>query len=195
MLSYYVIFFIIILLFIVIIIQEYILINKIINPKMHKNHNNDPMLPPLTQSILPPPRLLPVDPVKDYDIRKTFDPFENPTYRPEKYIIENMGLHKYINIPTQGYPDNYHIIGTLVNDDTSDTHNKVLKLFGRQKYPKSNEWEYYTMINMGNDSIKVDLNNKREVYDHDKFKVEELNKEYDVKLYPREKLMYNPFII
>jgi hypothetical protein len=191
-------FFSIIILFTIIFIQEYILIKQLTNkqkPRKNKYNNEfenakNNANPELINNI----NEQTMDPIKIYDYKKIYDPLENPTKRPEKYIIGDIGIRKYLNIATQGYPDNFHLIGTITNDDTSDNFNRVLKLFGRQKYPKSNEYEYYVMINMGNDNIKVNLSNKKELYDDDVVKIDELNKEYTVKLYKQDELIYNPFV-
>jgi hypothetical protein len=195
--------FAIIILITIVFIQEYILIKKLIRNTNRELQLSEPMIitpedqfkraKELTNPELPlniPPIY---DPIKEYDLRKIYDPLEYPSKRPEKYIIGDIGIRKYLNLATRGYPDNFHLIGTIYNDDSSDNFNKVLKLFGRQKYPRSTEYEYYTLINVGNDNVKVNLNNKKELYDNDKVNVFELNKEYSVKLYKNDEFQYNPF--
>lgn len=159
------------------------------------------------------------DAIKNYDIRKMNDPLEQPTKRPDRYVIGNIGERKYLNIATQGYPDNFRLLGTLnsidynsqntqtENNDNSISNvnsigfnlinpNNILQLFGRQKYPgSSSEYEYYTIITSGNKEIKIHLPNKNEVYDGDDFYINELGKKMYVKLYPNDELRYNPFII
>ena len=76
-------------------------------------------------------------------------------------------------MPTRGYPDNFQQLGILVIKDNSSSDNKILRLFGRQEYPGSNRYEYYTAINSGHDQVKVPLDIKRgvELYDDDKTRI------------------------
>ena len=74
--------------------------------------------------------------------------------------------------------------------------NKILRLFGRQEFPRSNRYEYYTSINSGNDTIKVPVENprKQELYDDDTIVVSELNTTYKVKIYKYDAPRYYPVI-
>ena len=47
-----------------------------------------------------------------------------------------------INIPTRGEVGDYHIVGYL-----TDENNDILPLTGRQTYPGSNYWNYFTTTN------------------------------------------------
>lgn len=48
-----------------------------------------------------------------------------------------------INIPTRGEPSNYQQVGILQNT----TNNEDVKpLYGRQTYPGSNQWNYFTSL-------------------------------------------------
>ena|SRR5574344_604697 len=104
--------------------------------------------------------------------------------------------------PTRGYPDNYHLLGTLISIDNNKDYNKleqdnqIINLFGRQKYPGSSEYEYYTMLSTGNNNTKIPLKDQiRELFTDDEVFIKELNKTYKVNLYPNEELKYNPFLI
>lgn len=147
------------------------------------------------------------DPIKYYDEEKLADPFEAPTKRPDRI---QMGYPPIIKsstnplqpYPTRGYPDNYHLLGTLISIDTNKDYNKleqdnqIINLFGRQKYPGSSEYEYYTMISTGNINTKIPLKDQiRELFTDDEVFIKELNKTYKVNLYPNEELKYNPFLI
>jgi hypothetical protein len=134
-----------------------------------------------------------VDPVKLYDYKKLKDPLEEPTNRPDRYLLGPLEYRKMFNLPTQGYPDTYRWMGILVSDDATDDKNKILKLFGRQKYPRSNEYQYYVMINMGHDQVKVHIEQKRELYDNDPVTINELGKTYKVKLNKDDEMEYNPY--
>ncbi len=75
-------------------------------------------------------------------------------------------------------------------------NNYILKLFGRQKFPNSNEYEYYVSIHTGfNDDIKYTLENRRkELYDGDKVFIDIIGSNYIVKLNKTRDLTYNPYI-
>ena len=76
------------------------------------------------------------------------------------------------NYPVRGDPDTPRWLGILINpvdikpqnnSSTPDSDNRIIKLFGRQKYPSSTNYEYYATINMGNDQIKLHLPKHREL--------------------------------
>lgn len=134
--------------------------------------------------------------LKEFDERKLYDPLEEPTKRIDRDKIGNLELRQMaFNYPVRGYPDNYKWMGLLVND-TSDDSNKIIKLFGRQKYPNSDNYEYYVMINMGFDQTKVSLDNlhNKELYDGDSVVLDVLNRTYTVKLNKNDELKYNPYV-
>lgn len=147
------------------------------------------------------------DPIKYYDEEKLTDPFEAPAKRPERIQmgyppIMKSSTNSLQPYPTRGYPDNYHLLGTLISIDTNKDYNKleqdnqIINLFGRQKYPGSSEYEYYTMISTGNINTKIPLKDQvRELFTDDEVFIKELNKTYKVNLYPNEELKYNPFLI
>lgn len=144
----------------------------------------------VSQPTIPIP---PIDPVKEYDYKKIYDPLEDPTQRVDRYLLGPLEYRRMFNYPTLGYPDNYRWMGLLIDEHATDEKNKVLRLFGRQKYPRSNEYQYYTMINMGHDQIKVHIPKKRELYDHDTVTVDELGKTFEVKLNKDDDMRYVPF--
>jgi hypothetical protein len=150
------------------------------------------------QETPPPPPPPPVDPVRTYDYRKIYDPLEEPTRRVARYEIPRIGLKRVIDLPTRGYPDNFTQIGVLVKelDAQYDENNRILRLFGRQEYPTSNRYEYYTGINSGVDQIKVPLNTRgrRELYDGDTVYVKELDAKYRVQLHKYDAPRYYPDI-
>jgi hypothetical protein len=132
------------------------------------------------------------DPVKMYDYNKLVDPLEEPTKRVDRYLLGPLEYRRMYNHPVRGYPDNPRWLGLLISEE-DDNSNKILKLFGRQKYPGSSHYEYYTMINMGFDQIKVHIHGKKELYDDDVVNVSELNKNYKVKLNKNDDNSYNPY--
>jgi hypothetical protein len=155
-------------------------------------------LPPPSQPfapIVPPgPPMYPLnDPVKIYDYHKLNDPLEEPTKRVDRYLLGPIQFRRMFNYPVRGDPDNPRWLGLLVCESDDDKSNKLIKLFGRQKYPGADHYEYYTMINMGNDQVKVRLHRKKELYDDDTINIPELNKTYKVKINKEDDLPYNPY--
>jgi hypothetical protein len=84
-----------------------------------------------------------------------------------------------------------------IKDIKNKEENMILKLFGREKYPNSTEYEYYVMINTGyNDSIKYFLENQRkELYDGDSVYIDIIKAKYRVKILKNRTFEYNPYLI
>lgn len=144
--------------------------------------------------IITPPQMFPLtDPVKLYDYQKINDPLEEPTKRVDRYLLGPLEYRKMFNFPVRGYPDNPRWLGILICEDETEQHNKILKLFGRQKYPSSTHYEYYTMINISYDQIKVHIKRRQELYDGDIVDIPELNKKFRVKLNKDDDNPYNPY--
>lgn len=73
--------------------------------------------------------------------------------------------NKYIGLPTRGSYDTYQNSGYLVDSSNADN---VLKLFGRQKWPGSTQYEYYAIKTTAVDQFKVPLNHiKKQLFDGD----------------------------
>lgn len=136
------------------------------------------------------------DPVREYDYKKSYDPLEDPTRRVERHNIVPVYVKRHIDMPTRGYPDNFHQLGILVLEGSESSDNKILRLFGRQEYPGSNKYEYYTAINSGHDQVKVPLDVKRgqELYDDDIVTISELSSDFKVKLHKYDAPKYYPNI-
>ena len=136
------------------------------------------------------------DVISNYDKKMLYDPFIKQYDRPSSYVIGNPKIWKYINIPTRGLPDTFHIIGTLTSSNDNDPDNKILQLFGRQKYIGGNSpWEYYTIISSGNNNIKINIGEMNELYDGDNVYIKELTSDYTLNKYPNDIMQYNPYII
>jgi len=137
-----------------------------------------------------------IDIVKDFDYKNLYDPLQEPINRPSRHTMGPAILYPELNLYRNFDLDNYRWIGILINnDDKETTDNRVLKLFGREKYRNSNRFEYYTIINSGNDRIKVDIIRKiksqNELYDNDIVKVPALNDaEYKVKVNKNDFILY-----
>ncbi len=104
-------------------------------------------------------------------------------------------IKQQLNIPTRGTPDNYHLIGLLLRNNTESAFN----LFGRQSFPRSNKWEYYVQGTMHNTIVKIPLKIKgdKEIEDKQIIDVpgtDSSKGHYNVKLYNYESPIYNPYI-
>ena len=91
--------------------------------------------------------------IRNYDIRSKINPFEKQFNRPENHQLGDLRIRRFFDIPTRGWPDDFHIIGTLTcfnnksEKETCDRKNKILNLYGRPRYPNGNSpYEYYTRI-------------------------------------------------
>ena len=76
----------------------------------------------------------------------------------------------------------------------NNDQNKILRLFGRQEYPGSSKYEYYTMVNNGSDQIKLPIYDKRknELYDGDIVYIRELDSNYKVSMHKYDQPKYYP---
>lgn len=136
------------------------------------------------------------DPVREYDYRKIDDPLEEPTRRVPRHWIPPVHIKRHIDFPTRGFPDNFSQLGILVSLSKKDKDNRILRLYGRQEYPGSERYEYYTAINSGLDQIKIPLDiKKRELYDGDYVYIDELKAKYEVKLHKYDAPKYYPDIL
>lgn len=146
--------------------------------------------------------------IREYDYNKTYNPLENPARRVPSYELPPYYVKRLIDYPTRGYPDSYTQYGILKrithkptgehdhhNNDTQG-NNFIIRLFGRQEYPGSNRFEYYTMINNGLDQIKIPIYTKRqELYDGDEIFLKELDGKYIVSLYKYDEPKYYPDLL
>jgi hypothetical protein len=137
--------------------------------------------PLVPQDVNKTNRGIPVDGIQvpngglvDYELIRQRDlgVLANPLLPPEKRVERptiDMTLpllkNKYIGLPTRGSYDTYQQLGYLVNNADQD---KVLKLFGRQKYPGSTQYEYYAIKSTVEDQYKVPLYDiKKQLYEGD----------------------------
>jgi len=106
--------------------------------------------------------------IKQRDLGVIANPLIAPERRTERPTID-MTLpllkNKYIGLPTRGSYDTYQNSGYLVDSSNADN---VLKLFGRQKWPGSTQYEYYAIKSTAVDQFKVPLYNiKKQLFDGD----------------------------
>lgn len=139
-----------------------------------------------------------VDPVKMYDYRVLEDPMKDPKRRISRYSLGNILPNPAFNFPTRGPRDTFSQQGYLVDKHASpDDPNKILQLFGRQKWANSNQYEYYVTFQSGVHERKYELEkHKKELYNKDEVKIDILNnRRYEVKLFKHETMDYNPYWI
>lgn len=163
--------------------------NVVVGNIIDHDHNHDQQM---VKTVTP--RNFNIDPVREYDTRKINDPLEQPTRRIPRHNIHPTTMRNMIDIQTHGYPDNFTQIGTLIRDGEGTTDSKILRLFGRQEFPSSTRYEYYTFINSGQDQIKVPITikNNKELWEDDVVTVPELGYDYNVKLYKFDAPKYYP---
>lgn len=146
--------------------------------------------------------------IRQYDYNKIYNVLEEPRRRTPSYELPPFYVKRLIDYPTRGYPDNYTQYGILrridhhkpkgeeSHNDVYQSNNFIIRLFGRQQYPGSNRYEYYTMINNGLDQIKIPIYNRRqELYDEDIIYIKELGSKYQVSLYDYEEPKYYPDLL
>lgn len=134
--------------------------------------------------------------IQQYDYGKLYDPLEQPARRVSRYELPPAYFRQMIDLSTHGYPDNFTQYGLLLaKHNRKEGDNKILRLFGRQEYPGSNRYEYYTSIYNGNENIKIPIHHRRnELYDGDEVYIKELERHYKVKLYKYDAPKYYPDI-
>jgi hypothetical protein len=137
------------------------------------------------------------DIVKEYDRTIINDNLEAPLRRVPRHVLHPPYFHNVVNIPTRGYPDNYRLLGLLINITKNSNENKILQLFGRETYPSSSRYEYYTSISADVDRIKIPIysKNNKELYDGDIITISELGDEYKIQLHKIDHYRYNPYLI
>ena len=174
------------------------------------NQDNTPITPTIQPSMLPSSiPAITEDLITMYDRQTTYDPMTEPTKRPPRHVIMPIIGNPHFNYPTKGFTDSYSLKGYLVKDsyhthenDTGEkkenkiTENQILKLFGREKFPNSIEYEYYVIINTGfDDKIKYFLEKQtKELFDSDSVYIDIIQSKYKVKLLKDKNMVYNPYL-
>jgi hypothetical protein len=135
------------------------------------NYPNNPatrLNPALPVMQIPNGGLTDYELIRQRDLGIIANPLAPPERRTERPTID-MTLpllrNKYIGLPTRGSYDTYQQTGYLVDNTNSDN---ILKLFGRQKYPGSTQYEYYAMKSTSADQYKIPLYDiKKQLFDND----------------------------
>lgn len=123
------------------------------------------------------------------------DDFVPPERREPEHVYPDREVKNIINIPSRGLPDNYQSVGVLARIQDE----KILQLFGRQKYMGSNQWEYYVtgMDRYGfPNKMPIKVKGDKELFDKDKIDLDWLDKSkgnFEVNLYNFDIPRYNPF--
>ena len=133
--------------------------------------------------------------LKKRDVDVVNDDFAPPERREPEHIYPDREVKNIINISSRGTPDNYQSVGVLarIGDE------KILQLFGRQKYMGSNQWEYYVtgMDRYGfPNKMPIKVKGDKELFDKDKIELDWLDKskgKFEVNLYNFDVPRYNPF--
>ena len=131
-----------------------------------------------------------VDPIICNDYRVLNDPLKNPTRRSPRYMYDDL---ESFNLSTRERKDTFSEQGYLIDEKASSNDpNKFLLLFGRQKWPKSSEYEYYIIFQNGRKELKYELEKyNRELFNKDEVIVDILNKrKYKVKLFKYQDFEY-----
>jgi hypothetical protein len=101
------------------------------------------------------------DEIRERDLGVIHDVSKAPERRVARHQYLTHQMQKVVNIPTRGYPDDYQMLGVL----SRESDEKMLNLFGRQRYPGSDIWEYYVSDSTTNIPIKIPvmINDNREL--------------------------------
>ncbi len=168
------------------------------------NRNNPPLPSETPSQILvqgnptlpppPPPSINPDAAVTRYDYLSMDDPLSGAYRRLPRHQLPVNYLNQ---VYTRGLPDNYTMIGTLTRLDVGSSTDRILPLYGRQTYPTSPQWEYYTSTTNLGVQLKVPFEtNKQELMTDDIIKLKDFrNAEYRVSLYKLDSPVYNPFVL
>lgn len=123
-----------------------------------------------------------------------------PPLRKPSLDIPKKGIP--INIRTRGEPTQYQQVGVLT--DGSGSNPKLLPLYGRETYPNSNIWNYYTSSD-GFQSVKLSVlkNSKncqehygcKEITDGENVSIRGYNSSFKANVYKLETNRYIPYII
>ncbi len=126
------------------------------------------------------------------------NPLKAPNRRLPRHIYPDTAKDYIFEVPTRGYPDNYHYYGNLIRRQD----NKIVKLFGRQTYPGSNQYEYYgiTSDSTGGSTVKIPIKvpGNKELYDKDLVDIDFLDSStgnFILYMNDYDRPRYNPFVI
>jgi len=157
------------------------------NLPSYQNYNRDYRV--LSDPLYPPEQRSDSDYYLPREITEVTYPDRNQPIVTTNPMLYGNGYFRY---PTRGYPPPYQMKGYLVEENNSSN---ILSLFGRPKYVGSTEFQYYvSKKDLNNNEIKIDIPNKRELYNGDivKIKKDIFNGEYKFVEYKTEDLVQPP---
>ena len=134
--------------------------------------------------------------LRNRDAKSLENNLSPPERRLPRHNYPNRDLKRLINFPTRGYPDDYHNIGML----TRKNDEKILKLFGRQKFPGSSQWEYYVIGNDPNglnSKIPLKIPGNKELNNNDTVAIPWLDQskgKFELRIFDYDAPRYNPFV-
>ena len=133
--------------------------------------------------------------VRDRDYQRIV----NPLLPPERSNHTERGIP--INVPSRGESGNYQQVGVLINKNSAE--NKVLPLYGKQTYPGSRNWLYYTSSD-GYQSVKLPVANRNkdctddqgchEITNGDHIEVPAYDQSFKANIYKFDKPRYIPYV-
>ena len=133
------------------------------------------------------------DLLMERDRKVVDDNFKPPERRLPRHNYPVQAVRKLINIPTRGHPDNFQNLGMLVRKNDE----KILKLFGRQKFPGSNQWEYYVLNIETFDKVPLEIPGNKELTNNDVIGLPWLDQskgKFDIKIFDYDAPRYNPYL-
>lgn len=166
-----------------------------LNSNNNNNINNDTIVS--NKYNLPTSELV-NDKIDQRDEDALENPLKPPNRRLPRHIYPSAAKDYIFEVPTRGYPDNYHYYGNLIRREDD----KIVKLFGRQIYPGSNQYEYYGITSdpTGGSSVKIPIKVRgdKELYDKDEIDIEFLDSsvgKFILFMNDFDRPRYNPFVI
>lgn len=132
--------------------------------------------------------------LKKRDESVLYDDFFPPERRVPSHQYPN-AIKNNINIPTRGLPDKYQLLGVASRNNTET----VFNLFGRQKFPGSNQYEYYVQSTNNNSMYKIPISIKgdKEIEDNMMIHIDTMDHSkgaFTIKLYNYDAPRYNPYV-
>lgn len=186
----------ILILFTIIIIINNTNLQKMYNTQSNNNTPDDDTL--VSNKYIIPTSKFVNDKIDQRDEDALENPLKPPNRRLPRHIYPSAAKDYIFEVPTRGYPDNYHYYGNLIRRED----NKMVKLFGRQIYPGSNQYEYYGITSdpTGGSSVKIPIKVRgdKELYDKDEIDIDFLDSnvgKFILFMNDFDRPRYNPFVI
>lgn len=133
--------------------------------------------------------------IKKRDADALHNDLSAPTRRLPKHLYPSQPIDVINQVHTRGEPDHYHHIGNMIRQSDE----KIVKLFGRQIYPGSTQYEYYGITTDNNGAeikIPIKIRNDKEIFDNDEVEIEFLDiskGKFKLFMHDYDRPRYNPF--